>query len=98
MPLLDQAAVLAAMAYVDLNPIRAAMAETPEASDYTSAQDRCRARQAHRATQLVPSLTTGPTTDESGLWIASILRATVIVSASHNGKVRPPDGYCCPKT
>lgn len=75
-PLLDQAAVLAAMAYVDLNPIRAAMADRPETSDYTSAQDRCAARQAHRAATLVPALA-GASTDESGLWIASILRATV---------------------
>ena len=38
--LLDESALIAAMAYVDLNPIRAAMAETPEASDYTAIQQR----------------------------------------------------------
>jgi REP element-mobilizing transposase RayT len=34
--LLDEKAVLSAMAYVDLNPIRTAMASTPETSDHTS--------------------------------------------------------------
>ncbi|MEZ6122062.1 MAG: hypothetical protein R3C49_02665 [Planctomycetaceae bacterium] len=38
--LLDETAILACAAYVDLNPIRAAMAETIEDSDYTSAQKR----------------------------------------------------------
>ncbi|NKI36283.1 transposase [Wenzhouxiangella sp. XN79A] len=38
--LLDEAAVIAAMTYVDLNPVRAGMAETPETSDYTSIQQR----------------------------------------------------------
>ncbi len=42
--LLDETAILAAAAYVDLNVIRAGMAETLETSDHTSAQRRIEAR------------------------------------------------------
>jgi hypothetical protein len=38
--LLDEKALAACMAYVDLNPIRSRMAKTPETSDHTSIQRR----------------------------------------------------------
>ena len=44
--LYDDAAVLACMAYIDLNPVRAQVAQTPEESLYTGARERIVARQA----------------------------------------------------
>jgi hypothetical protein len=41
-PLLDVAAIAACMVYVDLNPVRAGLAATPEESDFTSIQQRIR--------------------------------------------------------
>ncbi|BFM48211.1 transposase [Marinomonas sp. THO17] len=44
--LLDEAALMACMVYVDLNPVRAGIAETPEASDYTSVKQRVKSAKA----------------------------------------------------
>ena len=41
--LLDEKALMACMAYVDLNPVRARMARTPETSAHTSIKRRCEA-------------------------------------------------------
>ena len=59
--LLDDAALVTAMAYVDLNPIRAGIADTPEQSDYTSVQPRIdKATSAHLANH--------PQQQAPGLW------------------------------
>jgi REP element-mobilizing transposase RayT len=40
----SEEALLSCMAYVDLNPVRAGMAKTPEQSEYTSIQERLQSR------------------------------------------------------
>ena len=46
--LLDEKALLQCMAYVDLNPVRAGISDTPEQSNYTAIQRRVQAHQHHK--------------------------------------------------
>ena len=71
-PLLDETAIAACLAYVDLNPIRAAVAQTPETSEFTSLQDRIADRQSAAS---APSSAACATQTEHGTqagWLAPI--------------------------
>ncbi len=53
--LLDEVSLAACMAYVDLNPVRACLASTPESSTHTSIQKRINAAKSNRQpAQLLP--------------------------------------------
>ena len=93
--LLDEAAIASCMVYVDLNPIRAGIAQTPEESDFTSIRERIRAWRK----ETIPTTPALPPEKTQDMHLASMQENTAripnpipdrLVDAAH------PDGWLCP--
>ena len=93
--LLDEQAVLTAMAYVDLNPIRAGMADTPETSEYTSISERIALlRGAHESEEVEAAGDTAPATvhrkgGEPRLSLVSCARSSPHRAPGRRGRADP---------
>jgi REP element-mobilizing transposase RayT len=80
--IVDETALLACSVYVDLNPIRACIAETPETSEFTAAFERIAARQQTAASVAESALQAddvGPTRQvyQRGAWLSPVPDADV---------------------
>lgn len=71
--ILDMAGLLACSMYVDLNLVRAGIAETPESSEFTSAFARIQARALRKQTNLGQSLDVSHCKDAPDAWLAPLL-------------------------
>jgi REP element-mobilizing transposase RayT len=81
--LLDESAVLAAMAYVDLNPVRARICDTLEASAYTSAVKRLSAIEQEPAVAEQPL---APIAGVRGFGVLRMTQAEYLALVDYTGR------------
>lgn len=97
----DEAGLLACSMYVDLNPIRAAMASTPEQSTHTSAYDRIKSLKGQQldsaARELVPVSREEAATEMKSAPL-SVRRQKAAMRKRSSRKRIPRDGWLAPLT
>ena len=81
--LLDEQAILACAAYVDLNPIRAAMAETLEESDFTSVQRRIQSLQQETGSAVSRAAEAAATLDDVDIVDLKSAAEVVLAASEH---------------
>lgn len=98
--LLDETAILACAAYVDLNPIRAAIAETLEQSDFTSVQRRIEALQESLDAEGSQGCTSALTGSQDATPVGGELRTNESQLAREPNSARrsPRDAHLAPLT
>jgi len=74
--LCDAGAVMACMAYVDLNPVRAKLADTPETSEFTSVRERfeseCAARRQSAEPEREGVYSKTPNPQQTAAWLTLV--------------------------
>jgi hypothetical protein len=97
--LLDERALLACMAYVDLNPVRAKMATSPEVSEHTSVKARITALQKNKPAQPTIAEFVGSAPEMQGLpfllkdyleltdWTGRLIRERQLPSGYKRGSI-----------
>jgi hypothetical protein len=83
-PLLDYKALIACMAYVDLNPVRAKMVDRPESSTHTGVKTRVRARQGFAAAQQMQQTENTQKAQETARESGLNAQPTALIGASPN--------------
>ena len=99
--IVDEAGLLACSLYVDLNPVRAAMAETPEKSLHTSAYDRIKALEGATIPSAAADLVAIETEEAGRIRRTSTpqsLRQRTAAAKKRRGRSIPRDGWLSPLT